>query len=61
MAERRADLLSLVVGVLALLGAGLGLLTEAGAVQVDGPVLLAAALLGAGAVGLGRALLLLRR
>ena len=61
MAERRADLLSLVVGVLALLGAGLALLGEAGAVQVDGAVLLAAAVLAAGAVGLGRALLLLRR
>lgn len=61
MAERRADLLSLVVGVLALLGAGLALLAEAGAVRVEGPVLLAAAVLAAGAIGLGRALLLLRR
>ena len=61
MAERRGDLLSLLVGVLALLGAGLALLTEADAVQPDGPVLLAGVVLAAGAVGLGRALRVLRR
>ena len=61
MAERRGDLLSLVVGVLALFGACLALLTEADAVQLDGAVLLAGVVLAAGTAGLGRALLVLRR
>ena len=61
MAERRGDLLSLVVGVLALLGAALGLLSQADAVVVDGAVLLAGVVLAAGTVGLSRALLVLRR
>jgi len=61
VAERRGDLLSLVVGVLALLGAALGLLSQADAVVVDGAVLLAGVVLAAGTVGLSRALLVLRR
>lgn len=48
MAERRGDLLSLLVGVLGLLGAFLGLLTQADAVQLDGAVLLAGVVLAGG-------------
>ena len=61
MAERRGDLLSLLVGVLALLGAGLALLSQAGRLQVDGPVVLGGIVLTAGVVGLGAALLGLSR
>lgn len=61
MAERRGDLLSLLVGVLALLGAVLALLAQAGALDVDGQVVLGALVLAAGVVGLGTAVLALRR
>lgn len=61
MAERRGDLLSLLVGVLALLGAVLALLAQAGTLEVDGPVVLGGLVLAAGGVGLGSAVLRLRR
>ena len=61
MAERRGDLLYLLVGVLALLGDVLTLLAQSGRVQVDRPVVLGALVAAAGAVGLGHALLGLRR
>lgn len=61
MAERRGDLLSLLVGVLALLGAVLALLSQAGTLDVEGPVVLGGLVLAAGVVGLGAAGLRLRR
>ena len=61
MAERTGDLLSLVVGVLALLGAVLALLAQAGRLDVDGPLVAGGLVLATGVVGLGAAVLRLRR
>lgn len=60
MAERRFDLLSFLVGVSALIGAGLALLAHSGAVEVDEVVVAAALLVGLGATGLVRSALRLR-
>ena len=57
--SRAGDLLSLLVGVLALLGAVLVLLSEAGRLDVELPVVLGALVIAAGVVGgasAGRAL-----
>ncbi len=53
MAERRADLLSLVTGLLAVTFAGLALLGLSGAVAVDARVCTAVALVAVGAHGPG--------
>ena len=60
MAERRVDTLSLVVGLLALVGAGLVLLDRTGAVEVDAAVSGAALLVAVAVAGLLRSLLSLR-
>ena len=61
MAETRAfDTFSFVVGLLALIGAGLALLDRAGEVQVDGGVTAAAFLLTLGVAGLVKAAMRLR-
>lgn len=61
MPERRSfDSFSFVVGLLALLGAGLALLDRADEVQVDGGVTAAALLLTLGVAGLVKAALRLR-
>jgi hypothetical protein len=54
VAERRFDTLSFVAGILALIGAGLFLLDDSGALRVDEAVTVAALLLALGAVGLVR-------
>lgn len=59
--QRRGDLLSLLVGVLAVLGAALALLCAAGRLEVDPAVVLGGLVVAAGSVGLGAAVLSLRR
>ena len=59
--SRAGDLLSLLIGVLALLGAVLVLLSEAGRLEVEVPVVLGALVIAAGVVGAGSAGLALRR
>lgn len=54
MAERRFDYLSFLVGLAAVLGAGLYLLDDSGAVQVDELVAVATLWIALGTVGLVR-------
>ena len=60
MAERRVDTLSLVVGLLALVGAGLVLLDRTGAVKVDAAVSGASLLVAVAVAALLRSMLSLQ-